>query len=433
MKLIKFLFNVWGKYKNRSKFVSKALSISTINQVVSSGANFALGIYLVRVLAPIDFGLYGIGFAISLLYAGVGNALFLTQMVVHVPEKSQDDKLPYAARMLVALIIFCAFTVIIFGLLLVLSGSWSESINKYIGLAVSIVAASISYVVKDFFVRHAYTVRRESWALWINITVAVTLAVLLLMQFRFSSGFKPESALWIYAASNMMGGVIGFALVRLPIFAVRIGQLGDDLREAWVGGRWALVGVAITWMQTQAYMYVTAVFVGPVGVAYANSARLLITPAIFIMPALSQVMMPRLASFRISNPEKMLQISKIFTLGAVIFSVGYSVILLSLVDMISPVLLGEQYGRISPVVAAWCLVVIFQFSRAGSSIVLQVIKEFKILTLINFVSVVIAITVAVLLMQLIGISGAILGTAIGELVLSVLLHKIIIKYKQRTS
>lgn len=425
MRRIRLLFDAMAERKGQTKAIGKALSISAINQVVSSGTNFALGIYLVRVLTPTDFGLYGIGFAISLLYAGVGNALFLTQMVVHVPDKAQEDRLPYAARMLVALALFCALTVPVVGLLMVLGGAWSQLLHEYVDLGMAVTAASIAYLLKDFFVRHAYTARKEIWALVVNVIVAFALVALLMVQHQFPTGIDSTGALWIYAASNMAGAIIGMILVRLPILAVRMQELIDDVREAWVGGSWALGGVAIIWAQTQAYMYVTAFFIGPAGVGYANAARLLITPALFLMPALTQIAMPRLAELRTKNTEKMLRISRMFTAGIVSFAVVYSAILLGLVDVIAPVLLGAKYTQIAPLVAAWCLVLIFQFSRSGTSIVLQVMKEFKRLTLINTGSVMVAIGAAVALMQIVGVQGAILGTAAGELILSFLLYKAI--------
>lgn len=427
MRPIILIFDALAARLDQTKAISQALSISAINQVVSSGANFALGIYLVRVLTPADFGLYGIGFAISLFYSGVGNALFLTQMVVHVPDKTPEDRLPYAARMLVSLILFSAITALFAGLLLVFGSALSQVIHQYVGLTISIIAASVTFIIKDFFVRYAYTARRESWALLVNVAVAITLAVLLLLQLHFAIDLNPENALWIYAVSNMMGAVVGLGMIRLPILTVRMHQLGVDIREAWVGGSWALIGVAVTWSQTQAYMYVTAVFVGPVGVAYANAARLLITPALFLMPAVSQVVMPRLASLRASNPQKMLKFSNLFSRCLIIFSVIYSVILLGIVDLITPALLSDKYQNIIPLVVAWCMVMIFQFSRGGSTIVLQVMKEFRILTLVNSASVGIALVIAVTFIHLVGVQGAILGTGVGELVFSVLLYRTVKK------
>ena len=425
MRQIRQLFEAIAEHKVRSRSFGKALSISVINQVVSSGTNFALGIYLVRALTPTEFGLYGIGFAIALLYSGVGNALLLTQMVVHVPDKANEDKLHYAARVLVLAAVFSLLTALLAGLVLAMVSAWQTLPHEYIGLGSAVTVASIAYLLKDFFVRHAYTARKEKWALAVNMFVALMLATFLFMQRHFFVGIDSASALWIYAASNFAGALVGLALASLPIFDVRARELMNDMQEAWVGGKWALGGVSVTWLQTQAYMYVTALFLGPAGVGYANAARLLITPATFLMPALNQVVMPRFASLRASNPQKLLQVNRLYTTGLIIFSVSYSLILLGLIDVIAPVLLGSHYGQITPLAVAWCLFLIFQFSRGSTSIVLQAIKEFKILTLANIASVVVAIVAAIVLMEIIGVQGAILGTAAGELVLSVLLYRVI--------
>jgi O-antigen/teichoic acid export membrane protein len=424
MRLIKRIFDAIAKRKSQSKAIGMALSISVINQAVSSGTNFALGLYLVRVLTTADFGLFGIGFAITLLYAGVGDALFLTQMVVHVPDKAPQDKLPYAARMLVALTLFCTLTVAGVEVILATSEMWSQLIHQNLGLGTSIVFASIAYLLKDFFVRHSYTARREGCALWINVSVAMTLVCMMLAQALFTKPLNSEGALWIYATSNMVGALVGFALVRLPIMAVVLKEIIEDAKEAWGGGRWALGGVGVTWSQTQAYMYVTAFFVGPVGVGLANTARILITPAIFLLPAITQLVMPRLAAMRAKNQPKMLEISMLFSIGLVCFAVLYSLVLFGVGDVLAYILIGKyRYDEISPLVAAWCILLIFQFSRIGTVIYLQVTKEFRLLTLLNAISLVVAILIAVLLMQIIGVQGAILGSAVGELIFSVLLYR----------
>lgn len=406
--------------------LGKVMSISSLNQVVSSGVNFALGIYLVRVLTPTEFGLYGIGFAIILLYAGIGNALFLTQMVVHVPDKEEEDRLPYAARMLVMLALFCLLTVLV-AVLLFFIGAWLQSLHEYAELGIAVSVGSIAYLLKDFFVRHAYTARKEVWALAVNTSIAFTLIVMLLVQYWFFSGISSVTALWFYAASNMAGAFIGFALVRLPILDVRMCELIGDVREAWFGGKWALGGVWVIWLQSQAYMYITAFFLGPAGVGQANAARLLITPALFLMPAITQVLMPRLAKLRAKQTEKMLRISRIFTVVVVIFAVAYSAVLLGLVDVIAPILLGTHYEQIAPLVAAWCLVLIFQFSRVGSTIVLQVIKEFRAITLVNLISATATIVLVVVLMKLFEVQGAVFGMALGELMLSILFFRVVSK------
>lgn len=416
------LCDVLVKNKDRIVTVGKTLSVSLLNQVVSSGTNFLFSIYLVRVLTGEDFGIYGIGFAITLLYAGVGDAIFLTQMVVHVPDKLPNDKLPYAGRMLVSLLAFCLITILLVAAALALLKLFSLNIIHYFNLSLAIAAASISYLIKDFFIRHAYTIRRENNALLVNISIATSMILLLLFLNKESITLNSEVALLIYALSNFFGGLVGFYFANLPILTANFREIRGDLREAWVGGKWALGGVGLTWSQTQAYMYVTAIFIGPAGVGLINAAKIMITPALFLMPAITQLAVPRLAALRNTDQLRMIKISLLFSIGLVCFATIYSLILVVFGEDFGYLLIGKyKYDVIFPVMMAWCTLLVLQFSRFGTAIFLQVTKEFKALTLLSGVSLLAAVAAAVILMSLIGVAGAVLGSAIGELVLSILL------------
>jgi O-antigen/teichoic acid export membrane protein len=257
----------------------------------------------------------------------------------------------------------------------------------------------------------------------VNATVAFTLAVLFLILRQTKTEIDSTTGLWIYAASNITGAVIGLMLARLPLHALKASALAVDAREAWRGGKWALNGTSISWLQSQAYMYITAILAGPVGVAHANAARLFITPAAVLMPALSQVVMPRFATQFSTHPEKIRPIWSLFTVGLIIAAIFYSAILLSTADIVTPLLLNEEYEHITPLIAAWCLLLIFQFSLGGTSIVLQIMKLFKTLTILNVKSACLAIAAVFVLTKMFGVQGAILGAAAGELALSVLMYQ----------
>jgi len=94
--------------------------------------NFLFGLYLVRNLPPVEFGLYGIGFAITLFYAGIGNAMFLTQMVVHIPNKAAEDREPYAARICLIMMLFCLVTAFLLVVLVYAGGTFQSGYTNII-------------------------------------------------------------------------------------------------------------------------------------------------------------------------------------------------------------------------------------------------------------------------------------------------------------
>lgn len=142
------LFALLRGQKQNVKTVGRALSVSVLNQVVSSGTNFLFGLYLVRILAPAEFGLYGIGFAISLLYVGVGNALFLTQMVVHLPDKAVLERNAYVGRVLLLVVLFCLGTVVFVGIVLFAGRTHWSTVAGYWGFGYAVTAAATTSLLK---------------------------------------------------------------------------------------------------------------------------------------------------------------------------------------------------------------------------------------------------------------------------------------------
>jgi O-antigen/teichoic acid export membrane protein len=408
--------------RQKLRQLGRVLSLSVLNQIVISGMNFGAGLYLVRVLTTAEFGLYGIGFSIMLLYGGVGNAIFITQMVVNVPDKIEQDRLPYASRMLAASSLFCMATLLVACILLPVSVLIFGNLAEYVGYAFSIVAVAIGYLLKNFFVRHAYTAKNELLAFQINATVATSLLTFLLTHHFYFGGLTATYALMFYAASNMAGATAGLILAKLPVLSVRFKRISADMAEAWVGGRWALGGVSVTWLQSQAYVYLSAIFLGPSAVGYANAAKLLVSPALFLLPAVDQVVMPRLAELRNRDRPRMMQLRGRLTAALLAFAIAYSAVILVFGEFVAPLLLGPQYEGLLYLVGAWCIVLVFQFARGGASMVLQIMKEFRILMLTNTFSAALAMIAAIALMQTMGVHGAILGTAIGELTLTLMLY-----------
>lgn len=404
------------------KALGQVLSTSVLNQMVSSGANFGLGVYLVRTLSPMEFGLYGIGFAVSLFYAGFGNALFLTQMVVHTPEKIPEDRLPYAGRIFLLIVLFCSSTVLLF-FFGICAGSavWDVFIN-YAEYVAALTAASVAYLLKEFFIRHAYNVRREIWALAINASTAFTIIALVCIQYYLLKSFSVEMALWIYAVAQTGGALLGCLLARLPINAHQLKLLPRDLKEAWRGGKWASVTNVVYFARAHAHTIVVASLLGPAGVAKLNAARLLVTPAVFLIPALGQVAMPRLAAVRSDGMHKLMKWGFVVTFVLLLMSVFYCFALLVGYDFVVEKVLGDGYQDLFVITALWCLYTVLLSLRSGAEMISTVLKKFRSLTTVNTVSAIVSLLSTFWLAVSYGLPGALIGVAVGEIILLAMLY-----------
>jgi O-antigen/teichoic acid export membrane protein len=397
--------------------VKMPLMLSLCNQLISSGGNFLIGVYLARTLSLEGFGLYGLGYGVCMLYVGIGNSLLLTQMVVNMPDRAGDEKERYAAKilwavMLLGVIVFATTCAGFYMLLLV-----RPEYDQFLSPVFAVTLASVFFLCNEFFISYAYLKRQETLALVVNALTIFTLFCGLSLEKMAGIPLSAEHVLLLYALGAAIGSCVAYFKSPLPL---REGtkNIRPALAEAWHHGRWALGGSVITWIQAQAYSYVLAFFLGPGGVGQANAARIFISPFSFFLPAINKVAIPRLADLRYHNPQKMFRVSMMLTLALSILTIAYSCIVLFSLDFVAKIILGRHDPRIESVVWAWCLVLVFQMIRSGGAVLLQVQKKFRVLMLVNIPTAVITVVAAVLLIHWFGAVGSVLGMVAGEVVLA---------------
>jgi O-antigen/teichoic acid export membrane protein len=402
--------------------VKMPLILSLLNQVVSSGGNFLIGVYLARTLSLADFGLYGISYGICQLYIGVGNAILLMQMMVNMPDKQDADKDAYASRILLGVLMLGGLTLFLVAsgtlALIFLQPDW----QRFSGMITAISLTAVAFLAKDFFISYAYIRRRETLALSVSMLSLAILCAGLLGEYLAGIPLSAQNVLMLYALADALAAAYGYWSSPLDILRNRC-NLMPDFIEAWVHGRWALGGVTATWMQAQTYTYVLAFFLGPVGVGQANAARIFISPFNFLIPAINQIAIPRLADLRQSNRRKMLRVSLMITAGLFLLAVVYSALLLGSLDFVFSTILGRHDEGILVFVPIWCAFLIIHMTLTGGVGLLQVMRRFRALTLFNIPGTVVAIVSAIVLIQRYGATGAIWGMVAGEIMLTLLIWR----------
>ena len=91
--------------------------------------------------------------------------------------------------------------------------------------------------------------------------------------------------------------------------------------------------------------------------------------------------------------------------------------------MVADLVLGRHDPAVQSLVWIWCVVMFNQMILNGGSTTLQVLRRFRILTLLNMASAAVAVGSALLLVQLAGAPGAIWAVAVGEILLSILVWR----------
>ena len=398
------------------------LTLSLANQVISSGGNFLLSIYLARTLSLAEFGVYGIGYGLCMLYVGIGNSVILTQMSVNMSSQAIDQREIYAAKMLNAVFVLGGMLLSLTAIgFMIASFIWPESKQLLVKVCAISLAAAL-FLCNEFFISYAYVKRKESLALVVNGVTMLVLFICLFIEYKAGIAPSVESALFFYAFGAAAGAATAYH--QSPI---RVSQgvhgFAPTVVESWSHGRWALGGVIITWIQSQTYAYIVIFMLGSAGVGLVNAAKLFISPFSFLLSAVQKITIPRLADLRQSNPSRMRLVSVLLTSGLTVLTIIYSLMILSSVNFVTTLVLGRHDANIEILIGLWCCVLIFQMVRTGGGVLLQVQKKFRILTLLNIPSAILTTGLAFFLTASNGTTGAVWSVVIGEIALALLIWR----------
>lgn len=404
------------------KSIGKSLSLSLTNQVISSATNFLLGIYLVRVLSPKDYGLYSIGFTACLFYTGIGNALFLTQMIVHTPEKAIEDRLAYTSRIFIIVMTFCLSTIIGILAMVYLGKIIWPQIAEYEDFTIAVTAASIGYLLKEFFIRNAYNMRKEHWAIVVNLTIAASMILLMgYLQYYIKKTITINSSLWICSLSYIIAAIGGYICSKFPQNSIQFKKIILDCREAFNGGVWSVVAHIIISLRTQAHIMILTSMMGPLAVAKLNASKIFVTPASMLTPALTQIFLPRVAMARHQDKNK----AHIFTFGftAILFTIAvfYSISILISFNYISEIIVGKKYDSLFWLVFGWCIYICLSALNSGLEIALIGFKLFKKQAEINAWAALLAVVLVIIFVKQFGEIGALIGLSISEFIVVLIL------------
>lgn len=419
---IKMLYREMRQSLLSRKRLWGALSLSVINQILTSGTNFVLGIYLLRTLSPEQFGLYGIGFASILFFFGIGHFAFLTPMVVHFHEKTPETRLYYTASLFAILLILSWAALVTTAI-----GSWLLSvvhpfILQYINYAAAIAFSSVAYIIKEFYIRYIYNIGRETLAIRVHGVIALITFMLLLTKEIVGGNFAADQALWIYGAAQIAGVIVAYKIAPLNISCVtRIG-LVEEFQKMWAECKWGSIVGVIFFIRAQSHMIIVTALIGPIGVAKLNASRMLITPMAMLTPALSQIALPRLSAVRVHGDDRVRKAGYLIATCLLILTIAYSVLLLTTYDLISSYLLGVMYGDIFTITMFWCFYLCVASFRNGIEMSAQALCKLKNLSKNNAVSAVVGLTSTYWLTSYYGLFGSLIGLSIAEIMMIVLLY-----------
>ena len=395
----------------KSKVIGRA-AIASLDQILISLTNFGLTILLLKFLPKVEFGYFNIILTAITFTTWVQNALITTPINVLLASKNLEEEKIFTSALfkgqIIFISIFSLFT-ILFSVIL-----YNLFYNNFILL---IIAASsfaiIGILSRSYFRQLSYAQERPQRALKQDIFFTLFFAIFIVFAI-------------IINTFNVITVIIGMGLCNIFVFTfynlkenikVKFNQIKAAYTETWQFGKWSLVGITVTYIQTYSYQYLIAILIGSIAVADNSASRLLMSPLSFILAGWGSIVRPRGSKLREKNLldkffKELIFVSIIITVIIIV----YMIIIFITRDIIQSLLFKNKYQDSFEYTFYWGGIFIFQFIRSNASYGLQVIKKFKNLALINTFTMIITILTSYFLIIDYKIKGALIASIIGEII-----------------
>lgn len=399
--------------------------IASLDQIILSAINFLISFVLIKFVNQEQYGFYAIVFPLTLFFTAVQNAIVTTPLAVLYYNKLKDNRSKYVSGLYSGLLVFIMFTLI--SIIFIGTGIIFITNTTELTLAlISVAIASSGILIREFIRSFHFTQENPTKALVVDIIYAFAFIILFALMI-ISNSVDVYLALIIMGSASLIGGSRYFILQKDKIEKAIIAV---SFKENWIYGRWALIGVIFTHIQSYSYVYLIGIFLGSQEAAIVAAARFLLTPLALFQAGWMKVAIPRGSRlFEQGHLDKFIkELSRSFLIYSIVM-IFYSVLLLLFSDTVLRTILDERYVKSLDYIWYWTIISVIGFASNNSSFGLQVLKKFRLLTIVNTFTLIITLVSCFILLPLYQVKGALISLIIGGIAYMTPLWYYLLKYK----
>ena len=401
----------------------RRVAISVVDQSLLSLLNFVIGIWLIRSASKYEYGLYLAGNAAVTYLLGIQAALVNVQMTVRAPLYQGKERVHFCAALVKAQLLFFSIPSLLFAGGAVVFTIGGGAYRDEMLLAGTVAMTFIGVLAREFFRSYFFQEQNPLAVLIIDIFYSIFLLCGLAVAVWTLHRDIHIAFLLTAGGASLIVGVVAARFAHLPSLR-EVHGIKTAVAEAWHGGRWALAGMSVTWIQDQSYIFLVGTIAGASATAEAGASRLFLAPATLTLAGIFRVLMPRWAHMRQSGEMMKVRSMTLRTAWVVAGIVAAYAVVASVVQKKAiPILFPGEYGNIGILVIFWGIICDLQAARTAYSTGLQVFERFREITIVNTYSAAIVLVSGYYLVHMYGVSGGMMAQVIGEFTLTGLLWR----------
>jgi len=381
-----------------------------------SAAHFVVQLMLLAVLTPAEFGSFAFLMIVVQFGFGLSNALVSTPYTVEVSSHADPHgdrrAMFFTANALFALVVGLCVYLVGSG---IADGRWTLLFSVFALLA----------MIRWFGRAHNYAMLRPASSGISDIVYAVSL-VTIVVALTWRGTLTLETVAAAFVIATLLGCIClgGDFIVR---------QFGSwtslrAYREIWQGqSRWTLLGVVTTESTANIHSYLVTLLAGPAAFAPMGAAALFVRPVLLSVSSLSQLEIPILGrAIASGDVGKAAATSRRFLHALLAIWIATAALAYAVITFIPSVIIKPAYslGEVEVAVLFFLVISLLQVWQGPNSALLQAARHFKQLSKVSVISCAFSIAGALIALALLPPVYSLLGIAVGQLVMAVLMARL---------
>ena len=389
-------------------------AVAAADQALLSGLSFLVTVVLLRTVPAVEFGYYSVALPVALFLISVQNAIVNKPMAVLLAARGGDDRRRYPGSLWYGQCLAIVPTVcLVLAAIEALKRAGLDETKA--GVAEALSVSALGFLVREFLRAHAFA----DEAPWRVVAMDLAYAALVVGLLTGACYFVEISAARVLGLMGLGSLTVALVFRRSQPWRFETSAIEASFRENWSLGRWALLGVVVTHVQSYSYLYLLGTLRGSVAVAQVSASRLLLMPLLLTQAGWANVAVPHGARLREENRLHTFVREQLVANAAVAAAAGlYVLALVSASGFVQDVLLTDRYERGVEYVGLWGGIFVAGFFSMNASCGLQVLREFRLISQVNVLTMVATVAGGYLLIERHGIRGGLWASLLGEVLLA---------------
>lgn len=278
--------------------------LSVADQLVFSSGNFILNIFLVRFMAPTEYGAFAIAFAFFLLISGFYNVFFYEPLSVIGHTRYGNNVEAYLGAVIHMQIIFSVLSTVLFTVILSVLCALKavDNIILFSLIGASLAAPAILFL---WLLRRICYLDGDAHTALLGSSIYTVFLLMTLVVANHFNLVSPFVAFIIMLSASAMSSIFLWHVLSERIvvknFLRQITIMQSIFNDHWHYSRW-LAGATITyWLGGDFYLVLIGVFMGVAQVGAYGAIGNLMTPFLQMMTGISLFLIPWLARKKVNQ------------------------------------------------------------------------------------------------------------------------------------